>query len=432
MKASLRLQILCAFPVHSMMGRDLFAAMYPDPDRPRPGRRRPQLQILPILPSGTTLIVLVLIVTFTLLTPTLARDVQVPYEEYNSPLFHQLARRGEIAIDRRAPPPRPAIKQRQDNGDPFGSAAAPLATPTSRTEGSAAASSIDTESAPTIQTTLVVTPTTTSMVSGSVTVSGNATVSIATASSSPGPSSPLPSPFDTSLGSNFTSQACPGFFDDFLRNATFKECHPTSLLLQNSNSFFQTSRSSILLSQALDASCGASLAQCSPLMASLAAQLIQDSNCGQEYRNQNPLVTQARAGLVSYEPLYRATCVKSSETGNYCFADAITNTTNPSDSYPYYTALGTDLPAASRPTCNQCLRDTMDSFAGYAANRDQPVSRTYTSTAQQINIGCGPGFVNATVPIAIMSSSAVKQGELGDTSALMAFAIGLLVACIAF
>jgi len=74
----------------------------------------------------------------------------------------------------------------------------------------------------------------------------------------------------------------------------------------------------------------------------------------------------------------------------------------------------------------------MDSFAGYAANRDQPVSRTYTSTAQQINLGCGPNFVNATVPIAIISNSAMKQGELSDTSALLAFAIGLLVACIAF
>jgi hypothetical protein len=428
MKTALRLQRLCAFLVHSMMGRDQFAAMYLHPNRPRPGRRRSQG---PILPIGTNFILLILVLTFALLTPTLARDVEVPYKEYNSPLFQRLARRGEIAIDRRAPPPRPAIKQRQDNADPFGSAAAPLATPTSSREESAAASSANTKSTPAIQTTLVVTPTTSITVSGSVTSTGNATVSIATASSLPGPSSPLPSPFDTSLGSNFTSQSCPGFFDAFLQNTTFKDCHPTSLLLQNSNSFFQTSRSSVLLSQALDASCGASLAQCSPLMASLATQLIQDSNCGQEYRNQNPLVTQAHAGLISYEPLYRATCVKSSETGNYCFADAITNTTNPSDSYPYYTALGTDLPAASRPTCNQCLQDTMDSFAGYAANRDQPVSRTYTSTAQQINLGCGPGFVNATVPIATISNSAVKQGGLSDTSALMAFAIGLFVACIA-
>jgi hypothetical protein len=167
-------------------------------------------------------------------------------------------------------------------------------------------------------------------------------------------------------------------------------------------------------------------------MSSLASQLIQDSNCGQDYRNQNPLVTQAHAGLVAYEPLYRATCIKNSETGNYCFADAITNSSKPSDSYPYYTALGTDLPAASRPTCNNCLQEIMGIFAGYAANKGQPVSTTYMSTAQQINLGCGPNFVNSTVPVATIANSATKQGEITDAPALMAFVVGLVVVCMAF
>ncbi len=406
--------------------------MYSHPQRPRPGRRRSQLAF------RTTSILSLLIITITLLTPTLARDVEVPYREYDSPLFRRLARRGEIEIDRRDPPPRPAIQQRQESADPFGSTVAPLATPTSRTGASAAASTTDSQSTVTIQSTLVVTPTNTITESASATSTGNATLtgnasgSIETASSTAGPSSPLPSPFDTSLGSNFTSQACPTFFHNFLNNATFKDCHPTSLLLQNSNSFFKTSRSAVLLSRALDASCSASLAQCSPLMASLASQLIQDSNCGQDYRNENAIVTQAHAGLISYEPLYRATCLKNSATGNYCFADAITNTSNLSDSYPYYTALGTNLPAASRPTCGKCLQDTMGIFAGYAANKDQPVSKTYTSTAQQVDLGCGPQFVNATVPIATISNSATKQGAITDASALMAFVVGLVVACSAF
>ncbi len=167
-------------------------------------------------------------------------------------------------------------------------------------------------------------------------------------------------------------------------------------------------------------------------MASLASQLMQASNCGQDYRNQNPLVMQAYAGLVSYEPLYRATCLRNGATGNYCFADAITNTSSPSDSYPYYTALGTVLPAAARPTCNGCLEETMDIFAGYATNRDQPVSNTYMSTAQQINMGCGPLFVNTTVPIATVSNSAVKQGTVTEASALLALITGLVVACMIF
>lgn len=362
----------------------------------------------------------ILLITIMLLTPTLARELEVPYKEFDSPLFRRLARRGEIAIDRRNPPPRPAIRQRQENDGPFLSTAAPLETST------------DTDSTTTIPSTTVGTPTNTITGSETSTQAGNATMSIETASSSAAASSPLPSAFDTSLGDNFTSQACPDFFNSFLNNATFRDCHPVSLLLQNSNSFFKTSRSLVLLSQSLDASCGASLAQCSPLMASFASRLVQDSNCGQDYRNENAIVTQARSGLIAYEPLYKATCLKNSATGNYCFADAITNTSSPSDSYAYYTALGTNLPAASRPTCDQCLEDTMDIFAGYAAIKAQPLSKTYISTAQQINLGCGPDYVNATVPVATVSNSAVKQGAISDASALVAFVVGLAVACMAF
>lgn len=43
---------------------------------------------------------------------------------------------------------------------------------------------------------------------------------------------PLPQPFDSSLGNNFTTDTCPQFFDDFLTNQTFLDCLPFSLLLQ--------------------------------------------------------------------------------------------------------------------------------------------------------------------------------------------------------
>lgn len=46
------------------------------------------------------------------------------------------------------------------------------------------------------------------------------------------PREDLPSPFDTSLGNNFTSPSCPAFFQSFLSNATFQDCLPFSLLLQ--------------------------------------------------------------------------------------------------------------------------------------------------------------------------------------------------------
>jgi hypothetical protein len=407
------------------MVREELATMYSHPHRPRPGRRRCQL-------TYSTYIAFILLITIASLMPTLAHDARVPYQEYDSPLFQRLARRGEIAIDRRDPPSRRRIKHRQEEGGLVGSTAVPLATPTSETADLTAASSAEIDSTISIQTTLVVTPSRTITESASATPASNATASLETASSSSAASTPLPSPFDTSLGSNFTSQACPDFFNAFLNNATFEDCRPTSLLLQNSNSFFRTSRSPELLSQALDVSCAASLAQCSPLMASLASRLIEDTNCGQDYRSENPLVIQARAGLIAYEPLYRATCIKNGDTGNYCFVDAISNSSNPSDSYPYYTALGTNLPGGSRPTCNKCIQDTMEIFAGYAAMKEQPVSTTYTSTAQQIALGCGPDFVNATVPVGTTSSGTVKQSTVADASALMAFVAGLLVACLAF
>ncbi len=45
-------------------------------------------------------------------------------------------------------------------------------------------------------------------------------------------SSPLPEPFDTSLGNNFTSSSCPEFFNRFLADPEFDACLPLSLLLQ--------------------------------------------------------------------------------------------------------------------------------------------------------------------------------------------------------
>lgn len=127
-----------------------------------------------------------------------------------------------------------------------------------------------------------------------------------------------------------------------------------------------------------------------------ASQLISDSNCGVDYRNGNALVVQAYYGFVAYEPLYLAGCLKDGK-GNYCYAGAITNKSSVADSYPYYLAVGNDLPGSSRPTCNTCLQTTMAVFNPFAGNSTQPLSKTYVKAAQQINIGCGPTFVNSTV-----------------------------------
>lgn len=44
--------------------------------------------------------------------------------------------------------------------------------------------------------------------------------------------SALPSPFDSSIGNNFTASSCPAFFQSFLSSSAFNDCLPLSLLLQ--------------------------------------------------------------------------------------------------------------------------------------------------------------------------------------------------------
>lgn len=51
-------------------------------------------------------------------------------------------------------------------------------------------------------------------------------------SADPSSAANLPQPFDTSLGNNFTSSACPNFIRSFRDNSTFLSCLPLSLLLQ--------------------------------------------------------------------------------------------------------------------------------------------------------------------------------------------------------
>lgn len=160
-------------------------------------------------------------------------------------------------------------------------------------------------------------------------------------------------------------------------------------------------------------------------MSSLAQQLRLDSNCGADYKLQNPMVRQAYAGLVAYAPLYQASCLKDS--GNkYCFANAITNTKSPADSYVYYLPLGMPLPGGSQLTCSECLKTTMGYFNAVAGNKSQPVSTDYTQAAQMINMGCGPGFVNQTVSHLSQEGGAASRipSMLGISSAAL---VGLVM-----
>ena len=165
-------------------------------------------------------------------------------------------------------------------------------------------------------------------------------------------------------------------------------------------------------------------------MSNLAVELRDDANCGEDYSDENALVVQAYNGLVSYSTLYQAGCLKDSH-GNYCFANAITNTTSPSDPYPYFLPLGFALPGGSTPTCSSCLQQTMNIFAGAASNLSQPVSSDYNNAAIQIDEVCGPTFVNSTVKAVQgtqpSNSAATHLDRVPVTTLLLAFATGLLV-----
>lgn len=222
--------------------------------------------------------------------------------------------------------------------------------------------------------------------------------------------------------------------------------------LQNSNSFFMASRSVLRITQTLDATCNVALPTCSKLMNAFAIQLKQDGNCGQDLKNQNPVVVEAYDGLVGYEALYRAGCLKDSD-GDYCklffsfsvkktplcihpwltgtastgFADAITNTSSPSDSYIYYLPLGISLPGGARPTCSECLNRTMAIFATAASNASQPISTNYVRAAQQIDLGCGPTFVNATIPPAKSEAVGAVAGIYSSVVSIVAVMSVLLL-----
>ncbi|RDW83317.1 hypothetical protein BP5796_04808 [Coleophoma crateriformis] len=250
--------------------------------------------------------------------------------------------------------------------------------------------------------------------SASSTASSTAAVATATASTT----TTLPTPFDSGFSNNITD-SCSTFMNSFLNDATFKTCLPFSLLLQSSNSFFQVEKSLVRTTQLLDYTCSANVTACTTYTTSLAANVSNSENCGSDLRNQNPLVIQALVGLQSYQVMYQASCLKNSDTGAYCFADAVTNSSSPTDSYPYYLPLNVSLPGGSQPTCDSCLKSTMDIFQAATTNRSSTIASTYSAAAQLINVQCGPTFLNTSLAsVSVTTSAAAPNIALGNTGLL--------------
>jgi hypothetical protein len=69
----------------------------------------------------------------------------------------------------------------------------------------------------------------------------------------------------------------------------------------------------------------------------------------------------------------------------------------------------------------------MTIFQGAASNQTQPVSRTYITAAQQINMACGPDYVPETIEYKPTSGS----GRAADLRATLSSMVALLIMVVA-
>ncbi|KAL4938111.1 hypothetical protein BDV06DRAFT_201730 [Aspergillus oleicola] len=256
--------------------------------------------------------------------------------------------------------------------------------------------------------------------------------SIQTASSS---STDFPTAFDTSLTNNFTTTTCPTFFKSFLSDSSFTNCHAISTLLRDSTSFFHTLTSAASTSLVLDTACAADVSSCTETMSNLASDLLDDSNCGQDYADGNPLVTNAYYDMIVYEPIYRATCLQNPESQNYCFVDAVTNASNPADYDVYSLPYGSTISSKPLPTCGACLQATLDVFSKWAQVEDQPLAQSYLPSANVVNEKCGAGFANVNITAGVeedVPSAAPGQRSLTLSLPFWAFvSVGIgIVLCL--
>ena len=167
-------------------------------------------------------------------------------------------------------------------------------------------------------------------------------------------------------------------------------------------------------------------------MTTFATNLTTASACASDLASQNPLIIQAHLGLEAYTPLYTASCLRNPATAAYCFADAVTNASSPTDSYIYYLPLNTSLPGGSQPTCDACLKNTMAVFEAASGDRAGVLAGDYSGAAALVNVQCGPGFVNQSLAAAVTGGAGGRLGMgmgMGESTgpAMGAMALALLV-----
>jgi len=179
------------------------------------------------------------------------------------------------------------------------------------------------------------------------------------------------------------------------------------MLFDRSRSFFEAQRSVVGITRTLDATCAANATFCSGYLAQLAQNLTAQENCGIDYAQGQSTAVDIYNEMIAYAPVYSAGCLRDPGTGAYCYANAVTNLTNPSAAYFYFLPLNKTLPGATVPSCGYCLQETMALYQTATADRRRLIVNTYVSAAKQVNTICGPGFVNETLAAQVIPSGAV-------------------------
>lgn len=202
--------------------------------------------------------------------------------------------------------------------------------------------------------------------------------------------------------------------EEIANNANFA---PT----QGSQSFFEAEKSFFSITQVLDAACKADVDMCTDYFNDLAKSLIAAGNCGKEYDKENALVVQAYQGMKTYNTVYKATCLanEDSRSSAYCFANAITNDTTPSNAYLYYLPFNSSLPVTAAPSCGSCTQQTMAIYQSATSNRKADISNTYLAAAEQINSNCGDNFVNTTLAAAVNSGTMGTLNPISSPTAIL-------------
>ncbi|KAJ5697222.1 hypothetical protein N7488_010906 [Penicillium malachiteum] len=235
----------------------------------------------------------------------------------------------------------------------------------------------------------------------------------------------MPEAYDT-ISNNFANTSCVDFFLKFRENTTITDCHAVSLLLENSNAFFHDLSSSTDTARVLNTSCSEPVDKCQSILTELATEMIKDENCGNDYNANNTVVTSAYQEMRAFEPVYQATCLVNSETQEYCFVEALMNTTTPTDYDVYLIPIGNPL-IKGELTCNECLRETMYIYSQWATVDNQDLDSDYISSAKIVNEECGSGFAPIDVTTGNFTVSAGSAAALPASGSSLVSVICLIL-----